>query len=162
GSLTFTGGEGPTITADQVGEVTDRLACCGRVDIALNFDIDESGSVNGSDRLDLHANASGGLMAWDMLGGGARLDTGTLPTHDGTDIPDTEGLAATAQIVGGEATAVQVGITSGSGMPVFNNVTITGNLVADEVLQQSITIRLERGSTLTAGETYYCHESASD
>jgi hypothetical protein len=161
GSIVFAGG--PSIQANQIATITDRIACCGRVDIAVNVDLDESGAIDNADSVNLYANASGALSAVEIPGFGVRVDAVTLPTHDGTDIPATDSAAATAQVVGGDMTPVQVTINQAPAVAAFNNLTLGGNLTAGEppVLQQSINIRIESEAPLAAGPTYPCYEDTA-
>ncbi len=158
GSLTIAGG--PAITAGQVETITDRIGCCGRVDLALNVDLNEDGKVDNSDRVNLYANASGALSAVELLDAGFRVDTSQIPAHDGTEIPASNAMSATAQVEGGDATTVEVSITDGYGSPTFYNLNLNGTITGGEpvMIQQSIDLRLESSTALTAGESYGCYE----
>lgn len=167
GSLTFNDASGPSITADDISTVYDRMSCCGRVDIALNFDLNGDGSVTGTDRINLYAASGGGLAAVEYpTGSSSQNDVGvrvnSLPTlsHDGTAVPASNSIAATAVVSGGSSTALDIPMDADvSGSPTFNSFTLTASAKdGNNVLQQKINLRVEAGATLTQGQTLDCYE----
>lgn len=162
GSFTFTGGLGPNLTAAQIGEVFDRLSCCGRVDVRATFDMNGDGMVNGTDRVSLFANGAGSLQALvhpssvstnpDV--GVIVADVTALPTHDGTALPQDERVAGTV----GES-LISIPVDADPGASSSTNLTITASLMDNAVLQQRFNLRLETASALQSGQTYSCHEA---
>lgn len=167
GSITFNDEGAPSITADDISVVTDRLSCCGRVDIALGFDLDGSGTVTGTDRINLYADASGNLAAIEYPTGtssqndvGVRVNAVPTLVHDGAAIPASASLKATAVISGGASTALEVPMAVSSyGSVTFSNLNLSGDVVNESlVLQQQIVLRLEGSATLVQGQTLDCYE----
>ncbi len=159
GSFTIAGG--PAISPTQIENITDRISCCGRVDLAVKADLDGDSTIEDA-VVNLYANASGGLMAVELLGAGFRVDASQVPAHDGTDIPATNAMSATAQIDGGEAITVEVS-AEGHGSPVFHNLSLSGRITDGEplMIQQSIDLQLQSSTALTAGQSYNCYENAA-
>lgn len=106
GAITFNGGAGPNVTAAQIVEVYDRLNCCGRVDVQVNFEMNTpANGIDGQDKISLYRDNNGNLRSIEYDPGhvfslsddiGVRLGTvNALPAHDGTAIPGTNTISAT-------------------------------------------------------------------
>jgi hypothetical protein len=171
GAIVFNGGAGRDIALADISAVTDRLTCCGRIDIAVDADLNDDGMTDNYDGLSFYVNSTGALSSvtyylGDELGDlvGARFDAATLPTHDGTALPETSRLAASAAIEGGATVALDIEMHSSSyGSPTFNNINISGEVTENSTLQQRIAIRLEGGNDpLISGESYDCYEDSGD
>jgi hypothetical protein len=167
GAITFTGGAGPNVALADIVNVTDRLACCSRIDIAIDFDINGSGAVDGSDKIDLFLNAAGELSSVEYTAGedladmvGVRFDSVALPEHDGTAIPATSSMAVSAVIEGGDTVALDMEVIPESyGSNVFFNISVSAELENDvSVLQQRIAIRLEGAVALASGQSFDCYD----
>lgn len=166
GSITFNADGAPSITSASVSAVTDRLSCCGRVDIALNYDLDGSGSVTGTDRINLYADAGGELAAIEYPTGtssnndvAVRVNVVPALVHDGASVPASESLKATAVISGGASTALDVAMDPSSyGSPVFHQFSLVGTIVANSVLQQQISLQVDATAPLAQGQTLGCYE----
>jgi hypothetical protein len=172
GAISFNGGAGRNIALADIASVIDRLDCCGRVDIGVNADLNGNGEIESTDGLSLYVNGAGGLSMVEYRDGsgaqndlvGARFDSAALPEHDGTDLPTTSSMAASAVIDGGATVALDIPIhPSSSGSVTFNRLDLTADVVDGIVLQERIAIRLELGTEpLLEGESYDCHEREND
>lgn len=161
GGIAFAGGL--SISADQLGTITDRMACCGRVDILVNVDVTGDGEVDTNDKINLYADASGALSAVDIpYVFAARVDDlASLPTHDGTEPPETRSIHATAQVSGADAMLVEATITGSGPILTFSkNLELNASVSTGEppMVQQRIGIRIDSDAELTEGQTYPCYE----
>jgi hypothetical protein len=164
GAITFTGGAGPSVAVGDVTAVYDRLACCGRIGVEVDFDLD--GDEESTDELQLYTDAEGNLASIEYLTGGnirdvigVRVASLTLPTHDETPVPETHSIAASAVIEGGDTVALDMPIMEGSyANNSFHTIGISGEVVNDSSqLQQRINLRVEATGALTAGQSFDCN-----
>ena len=167
GAITFTGGNGPSLTAAQVASTIDFTGCCGNVQVKSTINITTPDFVVDSfDSIRLFRNAAGQLSGieyyvdgTDANGNGNYVGVllGTpaaLPSHSGATIPSSNQIAGTANSTN---YAVAISPPSGGGYTFASQggFNLNANTGTGSSQQQWIIVANKLGP-LGVGNTFAC------